>query len=258
MTTGAILWDFDGTLAIRPGLWTSCVIEVLDLYRPGHGATRADVEPFLDGRFPWHDWETVHDHLADPEAWWAPILALIADAMVGVGIPPESAPALAAKFPRRFLDPTRWRVYPDSVEALRVSRREGWRNVIVSNHVPELPALIEALGLAEHLHGIVNSAADGYEKPHPGAFRLALEAAGSPSAAWMVGDNPFADIAGAAQLGIPGILTRAPELDHASVERMDRAYNKRSRFPDWPVSCRTTAQTALEAVTFVLNVNATS
>ena len=60
-------------------------------------------------------------------------------------------------------------------------------------------------GLFDH---VTNSAVIGYEKPHPEIFRLALEAAGNPTSAWMVGDNVTADILGAEQAGISGILVR--------------------------------------------------
>src|SRR5437588_9596124 len=31
------LWDFDGTLAERPGMWGGCMLEVLDDHEPNHG-----------------------------------------------------------------------------------------------------------------------------------------------------------------------------------------------------------------------------
>jgi FMN phosphatase YigB (HAD superfamily) len=128
----------------------------------------------------------------------------------------------------------------------------GWRNVIVSNHGPELPDLVFQLGLADHVHAVVNSADNGYEKPHPQAFRLALQAAGDPTTAWIVGDNPIADIAGAAQVGIPGVLARSPEFDSAFIQRIETSYGH-SRFPDWMRHCDIRASTAVEAVQLILS-----
>ncbi|HET9116938.1 MAG TPA: HAD family hydrolase [Pseudonocardiaceae bacterium] len=250
--TRVILWDFDGTLATRPGLWSACVIEVLDQYSPDHGVSRSQVARMLESRFPWHDWETAHDHLSDSEAWWDPVLVLITDAMMAVGIPPGDTAAVAGSFRECFLDSNRWHVYDDSLPALRLARREGWRNVILSNHVPELPALVEQLGLADHVEVVISSAAHGYEKPHPEAFRIALEAAEAPTSVWMVGDNPIADIAGAAQLGIPGILARVPDLDPAIVQRLESSYGA-ARFPDWQQLCDRRAETALKAVELILS-----
>ena len=58
---------------------------------------------------------------------------------------------------------------------------------------------------------IHTSASTGFEKPHPRAFELALEAAGHPDTVWMVGDNPIADVQGAQRLGIPAILVRTAD-----------------------------------------------
>ena len=250
--TQAVLWDFDGTLATRPGLWSACVVEVLDAHVPAHAVTRPQVAESLRSGFPWHRWDVVHADLCDPDDWWAPVLALVADAIIGAGAAPQVASTAVVEFREAFLDPSRWQVYPDSVEALKLSASAGWRNVIVSNHVPELPDLVDSLGLGDHVHDVLTSGRHGYEKPHPGAFRLALEAAGRPTTVWMVGDNPIADIAGAAQLGIPGILTRAPELGPGSVERLETSYGA-ARFPGWQQYCEKRAATAAEAVQLILS-----
>jgi putative hydrolase of the HAD superfamily len=116
----------------------------------------------------------------------------------------------------RYTDPAGWLLYDDTIPALTELSRRGWRHVVLSNHVPELPAIIKSLGLAPHLAAIVNSASTGYEKPHPQAFRLALAAADRPDRIWMIGDNPTADIAGARAAGIDAILVRTsnPGLRH--------------------------------------------
>ncbi|MGH7576165.1 MAG: HAD-IA family hydrolase, partial [Longimicrobiales bacterium] len=41
----------------------------------------------------------------------------------------------------------------------------------------------------------------GYEKPNPRAFRHVLNAVGPSGPVWMIGDNPIADVAGAAAVG---------------------------------------------------------
>src|SRR5262249_46650933 len=63
---------------------------------------------------------------------------------------------------------------------------------------------------------VFSSAATGYEKPHPDAFRLALRVAVDADVVCMIGDSLDADILGAAALGIPGILLRWP---HPAAER---------------------------------------
>ena len=44
--------------------------------------------------------------------------------------------------------------------------------------------------------------------PHPEAFRHALRECGDPTAVWMVGDNPNADVAGAEAIGLRAVQGR--------------------------------------------------
>ncbi len=81
--------------------------------------------------------------------------------------------------------------------------------MILSNHVPELPAMANALGLDSLIDEVHTSAAMGYEKPNRKSFEIALESCGRPDQVWMVGDNPVADVAGAEAVGISAILVRS-------------------------------------------------
>lgn len=99
-------------------------------------------------------------------------------------------------------------VFDDTRPALELTAAAGWRNVILSNHVPELPQLVAALGLDDLIERVFTSATIGFDKPHPDAFRYASRESGSPERVWMVGDDPVADIGGAEALGIPALLIR--------------------------------------------------
>ena len=206
-----MLWDFDGTLAQRPGLWGGCAIEVLDEHEPGHGVAIDRIRRELTDRFPWHVPEVGHPELADPVDWWRHVEAIVADAMQRAGVAADRAPELARAMHERFVDPTRgWVLYDDTVDALRACSEAGWRNVVLSNHVPELELIARSLGLGPQLERIISSALIGYEKPNPEAFRHALAACGNPARAWMVGDNIEADVRGAESVGLPAILVRRP------------------------------------------------
>ena len=82
---------------------------------------------------------------------------------------------------------------------------------------PEDP--LAGLGLGDRFEAVLNSAATGFEKPHPRAFALALASAGQPRVAWMIGDNPVADVGGAVAAGLRAILVRTsppePGIQHA-------------------------------------------
>lgn len=203
-----VIWDFDGTLAWREGMWSGCALDVLDEHAPGHGVSIERLRTALRGGFPWHDWEQSHPELSAPGAWWELVERRVAAAFAEVW-PAGDGARMAGALRERYVDATvAWRLFEDTEPALRLLSASGWRHIVLSNHVPELPDLIGALGLAPHLDDVLTSAAIGYEKPHPEAFRLALAACGNPDEAWMVGDNPHADIEGAEAIGLPAVLVR--------------------------------------------------
>lgn len=201
-----MLWDFDGTLAFRDGMWRGCLVEALTEVTPGHGVTRADLAPGLHDGFPWHRPETGHPALNTPDAWWDALHPLFVKAYVDAGIAAEPAAHAARGVRAHYTEPTRWTVFPDTAAALAELSTAGWRHVVVSNHVPELDGLLRDLGLAGHFATVVNSSLIGWEKPNRRIFETALDLAGRLERVWMVGDNPVADIAGAQALGIPAIL----------------------------------------------------
>ncbi len=209
MTERLVLWDFDGTLAYRPGLWSGCVIEVLDARDPGHGVAVEDVRAGLAGGFPWHRADQPHPHPGDAERWWEPVEELIADALARCGIERRECAELAREVRLRFIDPAvGWQLFDDALAALGTVGDAGWTNAILSNHVPELAGLVTGLGLDGHIDRVFTSALVGVDKPHPELFGHALAAYGKPREVWMVGDNPVADVAGAEAAGCRAILVR--------------------------------------------------
>lgn len=245
-----ILWDFDGTLARRPGLWSGALVEVLDTEMPGHGITREELRSGLRDGFPWHEHQRGHEHLNSPEAWWAHVQRTLARALQGVGIDDVRSRTLAARVPDHYLDPGRWVVADDAKEALALAAGAGWQNVILSNHAPELATLVDALGLRTHVSHVLTSARHGFEKPHPRAYEVALTASGHPDTVWMVGDNPIADVAGAARVGIPGVLIRHGPMGPEAETHLDAQY-AHSGWNDWREHCRHTAGRPLEAVELI-------
>jgi putative hydrolase of the HAD superfamily len=209
MRRGVILWDFDGTLARRSGLWSGCLLEVLDEHEPAHGLTREGIRAQMRGRYPWNAPEQAHQHLCEAGAWWAEMERRMAEALFAAGVEQDRTAVLARAAHERFLDASiGWELYADALPALTVARAAGWRAAILSNHVPELARLADELGLAGRFESVFTSAEVGYEKPRPELFRHALAELGEPERVWMVGDNPCADVAGAEAVGIPAVLVR--------------------------------------------------
>ncbi|CAA9395652.1 MAG: hypothetical protein AVDCRST_MAG03-895 [uncultured Rubrobacteraceae bacterium] len=127
------------------------------------------------------------------------------------GIDPAVSRALAVRVREAYVNPREWRLFDDAIPALRELSSLGWTHLILSNHVPELPEILLALELDEHFLRVFNSAESGHEKPHPRAFDGVLETTAGAEAAWMVGDNPRADVRGAEAVGLPAILVRGPK-----------------------------------------------
>ena len=83
--------------------------------------------------------------------------------------------------------------------ALAAARRAGWKLVIVTNgRGPQQLAKIRNTGLDALVDGWIISGDIGLQKPDPRVFTAAAETAGQPlEGAWMIGDSPQHDIAGA-------------------------------------------------------------
>ncbi|AJT62438.3 hypothetical protein T261_0749 [Streptomyces lydicus] len=223
MSAPVAIWDFDGTLGHRRhGTWAECLLEVLDAQEPGHPWTRDQLFDVLAVGFPWHAAERPHPHLHDPDTWWGHITTVVRTALTRLGISPKAATTAAEATRAAYTDPAAWSLYPQAVDVLDQLTSHGWRHVLLSNHVPELPLLLQVLDLEKRLKAVLNSAATGYEKPHPIAFRLAQSAAGNAARLVMVGDNPKADAAGACRAGIDAIWVRrdhhtdTPDLGRAA------------------------------------------
>ncbi|MEW6522979.1 MAG: HAD-IA family hydrolase [Bacillota bacterium] len=204
-----IFWDFDGTLGFRrDGMWSRAMYEIVVGMEPATDLTPESFRPYLREGFPWHQPEVPHPELDTAPRWWARVTPMFRRAYIALGISPDRAGVMADMVPTCYTDPTRWSLFPDTVPTLTYLASEGWSHAIISNHVPELPGIVEHLGLSPLLAGIFNSAALGYEKPNRHIFDLAIEALDRPRHAWMVGDNVTADVLGACAAGIPGILVR--------------------------------------------------
>lgn len=208
MTEGCgVVWDFDGTLAERPGLWSSCLLEVLDAEDPQHPFRRDDISAHMQTGFPWHTPARAHPELCDPDAWWDEMTRLLATVCERLGYQPDRAKYLASQMRTRYVDgAVGWRVFRDAHTALERLRDRGYRQVILSNHAPELPSLVEGLGLSKYFDAVLTSALTGFEKPHPSAYSTAARSLPGISDLWMVGDSQEADFHGPERQGIRGIL----------------------------------------------------
>ncbi len=93
--------------------------------------------------------------------------------------------------------------YPGVKGALRRLRAQGVELVVVTNGtVAQQTAKLERTGLAALLDAVTISEAIGVKKPEARIFALALGPRAPGDGTWMVGDHPWADMAGARAAGL--------------------------------------------------------
>lgn len=213
----ALFWDFDGTLAFSPRLWTKTFLRAAESASLPLAVTEEAVRPLLAVGFPWHGGEYER---ADPlrgEDWWRFLLAKLTRDFLALGCDAARAPALAALTRRYATDPSVYALYDDALPTLTLLSGRGYEHYLLSNHYPELPAVLDSLGLAPFFRAVVVSGLFGYDKPRPEIFEEARRAAGFPEECFMIGDNPEADVEGGLAAGMTAVLVRGDRPSRADL-----------------------------------------
>jgi putative hydrolase of the HAD superfamily len=209
MSQNYIMWDFDGTLVYRNGMWSGALCEVWNVQHPENQLEPDQFKPYLKSGFPWHHPELIHDHIQSDSEWWEMVNPVFVRAFRLAGkVGFMQADELSRMVRGQYIDPSKWRVFEDSLHVLNKLASVGYRHAILSNHVPELPALIEKLGLSDFFDKVHTSGRTGFEKPNPMAFDLMLCKLEYPKNVIMIGDSISSDIEGAGQAGIKAFLVR--------------------------------------------------
>lgn len=99
------------------------------------------------------------------------------------------------------------KVFRDVRPALRQLRADGYRLAVVSNWEPSLAVTLERLGIGHFFETVVASAAEGFWKPDPVLFEVALARMRvTAQEAVTVGDHMERDVEAARRIGVSGIL----------------------------------------------------
>jgi HAD superfamily hydrolase (TIGR01549 family) len=115
-------------------------------------------------------------------------------------------------------------VDPDAHSLLTGLLDRGIRLGVISNWTADLPQYLENRGLAMYFEAIIASEAVGTAKPHREIFLKGLAAMGcAPRDAVHVGDDYWADVVGAREIGMRAILIdRDGEDPHADCPTIAR------------------------------------
>lgn len=197
-----IIWDFDGTLAYREGLWSQAIVDVVNRNFASANLLRTDVSVYLSSGFFWHSPETEHRYVKNSKDWWNHHNKIFEEAIIKTtNLSSGSIQKILPLVQQEFLDPGSWTVYSDVACCLTDLSLAGWKHIVLSNHVPELSELMENLGLLHFFESIYTSARIGFEKPNSLAFKAAMENIPSDAEVWMIGDNYEADVLGSINEG---------------------------------------------------------
>ena len=202
MAETVIFWDFDGTLVRSNQSFLSSLLRAFEAQELP--MDRDVAQAFLQKSCSWYFPGNLFEDRTG-EAWWEDLLGKVRTFSADHHVPEEKIPGILTAF-REHVISYPYALYEDAVSTLRACREAGGKNFILSNNFPELRQIIVNLGLSPYLSDVFLSSELGAEKPNPLIFKKALALAGMPSAAFMVGDNPIADIKGARQAGLKTVL----------------------------------------------------
>jgi HAD superfamily hydrolase (TIGR01509 family) len=199
----AVIFDWGGTLSEH------AIVEMEDMWRLAARHLAPDKPD-----------EMIAKLIATGEAHWGraatdrragTLAELLAEAAAAIGA--DVAEAVMEEAAVSYLDA--WTPHivhdPEAAAALGELRERGLRIGLLSNtHWPRTfhEHFLERDGLAELIDARLYTSEMQYMKPHPDAFRAALDALGveDPARAVFVGDRPFDDIHGAQQAGMRAVL----------------------------------------------------
>lgn len=116
----------------------------------------------------------------------------------------DPTPRLLAELLREVPATELLELYPDVEETLAELSRRGVRMAVVSDALPNLPALHTGLGIGHHFEAYAISAELGCTKPDPRMYRHASEALGLPPAQCLFVDDDPTLVAAAIALGYAG------------------------------------------------------
>src|SRR4051794_9290188 len=169
-----------------------------------------------------------HDALVTCAAEGSDRGGIIDRALALVGVSPVRALELTPLLVEAFSGwaPAALSLYPGAAESLVRLRSAGLRLAIITDGNPRIQrSKITALGLADLVdHVVISDELGGRaaRKPHPAAFRRALELLGVAADETVhIGDRPAKDVAGAAAAGMRAVRVRTGEYAHVGDDSID-------------------------------------
>ena len=117
MNLNVILWDFDGTLAHRDGMWSGALTSLAQQIFPENEVTADAIRPHLQSGFPWHSPEADYGQRSS-EQWWSDLEPVFYNAYKNAGLPHEYSMRLSQSVRNEYTQSENWAVYDDVEDCL--------------------------------------------------------------------------------------------------------------------------------------------
>lgn len=208
-----IFWDFDGTLGYREGNWEGAIFELIEDENKKTKTNHVLISNLLQKGFPWHSPEKSFVSISNSNDWWEYVKPKFIQVFEALGYETCESAMKATQVSEQYSRLQKWRIYNDVIPNLVLLQNHKWKNVLVTNNVPEFTTILKELDLGEYFEDVFVSAITGYNKPNPLIINGYLEKIGSCSKIFVVGDRVESDIAFAKAIHADGILVRTSEKE---------------------------------------------
>lgn len=204
-----ILWDFDGTLGYREGNWEETIFELVDDMKLKTTANFDLVSKLLQSGFPWHEPQKNFTSLIECNAWWEYVMPKFIEIYTSLGFNKFDATLKANQVPKQYAKLEKWKLYDDAIINLSKLENLHWKNILVTNNIPDFPIILNYLNLNKYFKTVFVSSIMGYNKPHPLIINGYLETLPNNTKIIVIGDREESDIMFAKAIHVEGILVRS-------------------------------------------------
>lgn len=209
----ALYWDFDGTLSYPNKSFSNALY--LSLSEKGYDLNNAETAKFLDTFYSWKTPQIDYPEQTNG-LWWDIHFDKIRKFCRSQNIPHSAIDDICTNFRERLIDVSNYKLYDDTVATLEACSRIGSKNYLITNNYPEIIDNLQKLNIAQYFTDFIVSSHIGYEKPRKEFFEYARKVAGNPASAYVIGDNPVADIQGGLEAGFVTIAVHECKTSDAN------------------------------------------
>lgn len=219
-----IFWDFDGTLTAPNKSFSTALHAALE--QVGCPLSDGSDIHFLENVYTWKSPQ--EDHTTEiGEQWWDTLYEKVDIFCAEKGVNQAVFSQVHTFLREKLIHVDNYCLYSDTKETLARCMQLGYRNYLLTNNYPEIVENIVKLGIDGYFTKLFVSSHIGYDKPRKELYEFAIQQANANGVAYMIGDNPVADMAGGQAAGLTTIYVHNGILPTA-----DFSVNELSQIPE--------------------------